>query len=297
MYEVRKNDYNTVRFLPEYHSGFGNDFQHKQRRKRKKKKIAAVIIIVVLIIAAAAFAVHKVFFSPADKFARAFESSDFTACAEIFSENAYDDKFVQSVKATITEASDAVFDRYKKGDLNSADASALLKNYDTASAEEFASDIKTYSDDITAMEGIKANFETFKTKCSEKNFGDALTTAMELSDTSADYGLDYTDEISDAVIEDFYSFKAEAFYDIAAALSAKDYDKANALCTFMLTFGKDQDFTDEQDTIKKVVAGETRVNTAVREARRIASAAQDQAEKTDPANANDAGDGNNDPEI
>ena len=25
MYEIKKNDYNTVRFLPEYNSGFGND--------------------------------------------------------------------------------------------------------------------------------------------------------------------------------------------------------------------------------------------------------------------------------
>ena len=65
----------------------------------------------------------------------------------------------------------------------------------------------------------------------------------------------------------------------------------------MLKFSKDQDFTDEQETIKKIVAGEAKVNPAVREARRTASAAQEQAKKTDPANADDAGDGNNDPEI
>ena len=49
MYEIKKNDYNTVRFLPEYNSGFGNDFQHRQNRKKKQRRAA--------LIAAAAFTV------------------------------------------------------------------------------------------------------------------------------------------------------------------------------------------------------------------------------------------------
>ncbi len=297
MYEVKKHDYNTVRFLPEYHSGFGNDFQHKQRKRKRRQKIAAVIIVAIIVVAAAAFAVHKLFFSPEDEYMRAFEVSDFTTCAEIFSENAYDAKFVKAVEETITTASDAVFDRYRKGELNSADASSLLKNYDTASGEEFSNDIKAYSDDITAMEGIKAKFESFKSNCAEKNFKDALTTARELLGSSENYGLDYTDEISSAVIDDFYSFKSEAFYEIAAALSSKDYDTANTLCSFMLQFSKDEDFTDEQETIKKIIAGNAKINPAVRNAKKIASDAQEQAEKTDPSRAADAGDGNDDPEI
>ena len=42
MYEIKKNDYNTVRFLPEYNSGFGNDFQHRQNRKKKQRRAAPV---------------------------------------------------------------------------------------------------------------------------------------------------------------------------------------------------------------------------------------------------------------
>ena len=84
MYEIKKNDYNTVRFLPEYNSGFGNDFQHRQNRKKKQRRAALILVIAILIIAAAAFTVYKTFFSPADKFTRAFDSSDFDICREIF---------------------------------------------------------------------------------------------------------------------------------------------------------------------------------------------------------------------
>ena len=138
MYEIKKNDYNTVRFLPEYNSGFGNDFQHRQNRKKKQRRAALILVIAILIIAAAAFTVYKTFFSPADKFTRAFDSSDFDICREIFAANAYDDGFVSEVKDSVTSSATAAYDRYTKGELSSTDAATLLKNYNDASCEDFA---------------------------------------------------------------------------------------------------------------------------------------------------------------
>ena len=126
MYEIKKNDYNTVRFLPEYNSGFGNDFQHRQNRKKKQRRAALILVIAILIIAAAAFTVYKTFFSPADKFTRAFDSSDFDICREIFAANAYDDGFVSEVKDSVTSSATAAYDRYTKGELSSTDAATLL---------------------------------------------------------------------------------------------------------------------------------------------------------------------------
>ena len=145
MYEVKKHDYNTVRFLPEYNSGFGNDFQYKRNRRRKRRRVVIVLLILVILIAAGAFAAYKFFFSPRDQFIRAFENSDFTTCSQIFGENAYDSDFVSDVRPTVTDASEAVFQRYMNGELNSADASQLLSNYNNAAGDAFADDINVLS--------------------------------------------------------------------------------------------------------------------------------------------------------
>lgn len=297
MYEVKKHDYNTVRFLPEYHSGYGNDFQHRQNKKKKRKRFALLILILLILIAAGALAVYKFFFSPEDQFSRAFSDSDFAACAEIFSENAYDDKFVGAVEAVVTDAADSAFQRYMNGEINSADVSQLLKNYNSASGEEFAEEINAYSDDIVEVENLKATYTTFQTQCSDADFNSALDTARQILSVTENHGLDYTQDIKSAVIERFYNFKAEAFRDIASALSARDYETADAICTFMLGCSSDQDFTDEQETIRRVVAGDMRASTAARQARNTASEAEAQAEKNDQADSSAGAEDNTSPEI
>lgn len=282
MYEIKKNDYNTVRFLPEYNSGFGNDFQHRQNRKKKQRRAALILVIAILIIAAAAFTVYKTFFSPADKFTRAFDSSDFDICREIFAANAYDDGFVSEVKDSVTSSATAAYDRYTKGELSSTDAATLLKNYNDASCEEFSDEISALSDNITAVEAIKTKYETFKTKCNEKSFGDAFTLAMEITESSGQYSLDYSDEISGAILDDYYNFKAQAFYDIAQAYNSRNFDDVTKICKYMLQFSADEDFTNEQTTLKKVTDGDVRTNTAAREARKTASAAEEQADANQP---------------
>ena len=291
MYEIKKNDYNTVRFLPEYSSGFGNDFQHRQNKKRRRRRTVLILIIAVIIIAAAAFTVYKTFFSPADKFSRAFSSSDFDVCSEIFAENAYDKDFVSEVKDSVTSAADSVFDRYMSGELSSTDAATLLKNYNDASCEEFSDDLSVLSDNITAVESVKSDYETFKTMCTEKNFGEAFTLAMKITSSSEQYGLDYSDEISTAILDNYYDFKASAFYDIAGAFNSRNFDDVTAICTFMLQFSADEDFTDEQETLKKVTDGDTSTNTAARQARQIASAAEDQAKDNAPETSGDSKEG------
>ena len=285
MYEVKKNDYNTVRFLPEYNSGFGNDFQHRQNRNRRRKRTFLILILAVIIIAAAVFTVYKMFFSPADIFSRAFNNSDFDVCREIFTENAYDKDFVNEVKSSVTSAADDAFSRYMSGELSGADASALLKNYNDASCEEFSDELSSLTDNITAVEGIKTDYESFKKMCADKNFGEAFTLAMKITESSEQYDVDYSDEISDAILNNYYEFKASAFYDIAAAFNNRTFDDVTKICSFMLQFSTDEDFTNEQETLKKVTDGDRSTNTAAREARRIASDAEDQAENNTSGNS------------
>lgn len=277
MYEVKKHDYNTVRFLPEYNSGFGNDFQYKRNRRRKRRRVVIVLLILVILIAAGAFVAYKFFFSPRDQFIKAFENSDFTTCSQIFEENAYDSDFVSDVRPTVTDASEAVFQRYMNGELNSADASQLLSNYNNAAGDAFADDINVYTEDIAEVEALKAQYTTFQTQCSEADYDGALTTAQAILAVTENHGLDYSDEITSAVIEHFYDFKAEAFRDIADAISSRNYDTADAICTFMLGCSNDEDFTEERATIQDLRNGNARVSTEARAARRIASDAEDQA--------------------
>lgn len=282
MYEVRKNDYNTVRFLPEYNSGFGNDFQHRQNKKRRQRRAVLAVIIAVIVIAAAAFVIHRTYFSPADKFMRAFSDSDYALCHEIFEENAYDTDFVNEIREPVIQSADAVFAQYMNGDINSADADLLLKNYNNAVCGEFEDEISELSGDITAVEGIKADYETFKTQCSEKSFGNALVTAMKVMTASRDYSIDYSDEISAAILDNYYYFKAEAFYDIAGAYNSRSFDSVTEICEFMLQFSADADFTSEQTVLKNVTSGELPTVDAARNARKTGAAAEEKADLLAP---------------
>ena len=127
------------------------------------------------------------------------------------------------------------------------------------------------------MEALKAQYTTFQTQCSEADYDGALTTAQAILAVTENHGLDYSDEITSAVIEHFYDFKAEAFRDIADAISSRNYDTADAICTFMLGCSNDEDFTEERATIQDLRNGNARVSTEARAARRIASDAEDQA--------------------
>ena len=49
-----------------------------------------------------------------------------------------------------------------------------------------------------------------------------------------------------------------------------------------MQFSADEDFTNEQTTLKKVTDGDVRTNTAAREARKTASAAEEQADANQP---------------
>ena len=297
MYEVKKHDYNTVRFLPEYNSGFGNDFQYKRNRRRKRRRVVIVLLILLIVIAAAAFAVYKFFFSPKDQFNRAFENSDFTTCSQIFSENAYDSDFVSSVRPTVADASEALFQRYMNGEINSADAAQLLSSYNSASGEAFTDDISAYSEDITEVEALKAQYTSFQTQCSEGDYDSALTTARGILAVTETHGLDYSDDIAGAVVEDFYHFKAEAFRDISDAISSRNYDEADAICTFMLSCSSDADFTEERVTIQDLRNGNARVRTESRAADRIASEAEDQARENEQSEEGIGGSDQTSPEI
>ena len=65
----------------------------------------------------------------------------------------------------------------------------------------------------------------------------------------------------------------------------------------MLGCSSDQDFTDEQETIRRVVAGDMRASTAARQARNTASEAEAQAEKNDQADSSAGAEDNTSPEI
>ena len=75
---------------------------------------------------------------------------------------------------------------------------------------------------------------------------------MEITESSGQYSLDYSDEISGAILDDYYNFKAQAFYDIAQAYNSRNFDDVTKICKYMLQFSADEDFTNEQTTLKKL---------------------------------------------
>ncbi len=282
MYEVKKNDYNTVRFLPDSNTGYRNDFQQHKKKKRTRRKIV-LILVILLIIAAAAFSVYRYIFSPSEMYLRAFEESDFATCEEIFAENAYDTDFVSDIKPTVISSSSDAYDRYIAGKLSYTEASELIQQNDSASGGEFSEDLAQYTNGILAIEEIRGTLAQFQADCADGKYDTALSTAMTLSSEAAAYNIDYSAEISGAIIDNFHYFKAAAFRAISAALNSKEFDRADSICTFLQGITTDDDVNAQVEVNRKAREGELSIRRAVRQTNQVARDAQKQAEKTSPS--------------
>lgn len=105
---------------------------------------------------------------------------------------------------------------------------------------------------------------------------------MEITESSGSTVSIIPTKSQERSFDDYYNFKAQAFYDIAQAYNSRNFDDVTKICKYMLQFSADEDFTNEQTTLKKVTDGDVRTNTAAREARKTASAAEEQADANQP---------------
>lgn len=282
MFRVKKEDYNSVQFIPEYSSSsIHKTLQRRASKKRHGKAIfISIIAVIVVAIAAAAAGAYMYFtyYDPSSQFLRAFEAGDFTECQQISSENAFDPAFVTNIEASVTAAADGIVDSYKSGSLSSEEAVAQLDNYDTITDGCFSDQLAVMINSINAIESVHQNVSAAQDTFASGKYLDGINQLMTVSAAAAEQSIDVEGDIASIMESYSLNIKAALFTEFSTLIRNEAYDSINSYIDFVTGYISDTDYTAFKATVSDVQAGNTRIRAASRDARSIASQAQADAD-------------------
>lgn len=276
MFRVKKDDYNSVQFLPDYSSSSVHTISRKRRNKALFTGIIAAVIIVVAAAVAGAY-IYFTYLDPANKFARAFDEQDFDTCQQISEENAFDSGYVSDIRDQVMGAAQSALDGYKAGSVSKDEASEALNNYNDITYNCFKDDINGMLNEVTAIEGIRSSVKDAQDTMLSGKFAEGVDKLIAASASAAGYGLDLESDISSVVETNSSSIKEALFKQFASLIRRDGYDKINSYIEFISKYDSDEDYVSFKTTVNEVKDGTTKAKTASREATAIAERAADDA--------------------
>lgn len=281
MFRVKKEDYNSVQFIPDYNSSSTHKSKaRRSARKRHSKAIfIAVIAVIIIAVAAAAVGVYLYFtyFNPTSKYARALSEGDFDTCQQISSENAFDSGFVSAIEAPVTDAAQKVLDSYKDGSLAGAEAISQLNNFNTISDNCFKDKINSMINEINTIESLHSNVTAVQDTFAAGKYLEGVDQLMTAAATAAEHKVDVENDISSVVEGSTVNIKETLFSEFSTLIRNENYDKINSYIDFITKYDTDSDYADFKTTVSEVQDGTTKIKAASRDAKNIASAAKREA--------------------
>lgn len=276
MFRVKKDDYNSVQFLPDYSSSS----VHTISRKRRNKALFTGIAIAVVIAVAAAVAgiyVYFTYLNPASQFARAFEAKDYEKCQDISVQNVFDEGFVNDIKDQVMNEAQAVLDSYKTGALNQDAASEELNNYNVMTDNCFKEEINSMLNEINAIEVIRSNVSDAQDTMLAGKYAEGVEKLISASAAASEYSLDLESEISSVVELNALNIKEALFKQFASLIKRDGYDKINAYIDFISKYDSDADYAEFKAVTGGVKDGTIKAKAASKQATAIAERAADDA--------------------
>lgn len=272
MFRVKREDYNTVQFIPEYNSNHAKP--SKTRNTRGKARFVLLFFIALIIIAAAAYGLlYFTYLNPQSQYARAFEAGDYETCTALSKENNFDSGFVSDIETIITDAGNKILTDYKAGNINSSDAIAALQQYDAASNGAFAAALGQNTAVIESIENVYAVLESARSAAEAKNYPEAVNYIVQAEELAAQCDVDLTAHIANLINENIYGFKSYYFRQFASQIRSRNYEAIRNSANFILKYTPDNDFTAYLVTIQSVENKEKSATSASNEARQIAAQA------------------------
>lgn len=272
MFRVKREDYNTVQFIPEYNSNHAKP--SKTKNTKGKARFVVLFFILLIIIAAAAYGVlYFTYLNPQSQYARAFEAGDYETCTTLSKENNFDSNFVSDIEKIVIDAGNKVLTDYKAGNISSSDAIASLQQYDAASNGAFADALGQNTTTIESIENIYAVLETARSSAAAKNYAEAVNFIVEAENLAAQSGVDLSGHIANLINENIYGFKSHYFRQFATQIRSRNYEAIRNSANFILKYTADNDFTTYLVTIQSVENKEKSATSASNEARQIAAQA------------------------
>lgn len=288
MFRIKKEDYNTVQFMPDYKSGENLYKKQKpapavesigskpQKARAKRRLIVALIIIVAVCVAS--WYVYSHYFTQEAKYLRAFDNGSYKSCTEIATANASSSSFKDEISDTVIKAADKTLSEYKSGDIKAQDAINQLNQYNTSSASMFDSHI---TENINAINTIEGVYETADRASTEAQSGDYENSLKDLqkavSDAEAN-DLDIKDRVSRVLTDNMNGFKQYLFGRYSSVIRwSTDFAYIKDSAKFVTTYVNDADFTNFLNTVSQVENNEIRRGAASRQARQVVRNARAEA--------------------
>lgn len=281
MFRVKKEDYNSVQFIPDYNSSSTHRSKVKRSVRQRHSKaifIGAVIVIIAALAAAGIGAyLYFTYFNPTSQYTRALASGDLDTCQKISSENAFDQGFVSAIQAPVTEAAQNVLDSYKDGSLSSDEAITQLNTYNTISDNCFKDTIDSMISEINTIVSLHSNVTNVQSSFAAGQYLEGIDQLITASAAAAEYGVDVEGDISSMIESSSINIKEALFTEFTSLIKNKNYDKINSYLDFITKYDTDSDYTDFRTTVTEVQDGTTKVRAASREASSIAKEARAEA--------------------
>ena len=281
MFRVKKEDYNSVQFIPDYNSSS----THRSKAKRSARKhhskaiFIGVIIAVIIAVAAAGIGAYLYFtyYNPTSKYARALAAEDFDTCKQISSDNAFDTGFVSAIEAPVTDAAQKVLDSYRAGTLSSDEAISQLNNYNEISDNCFKEKIDGMITEINTIVSLHSNVTAAQDTFAAGKYLDGVDQLISASAAAAEHGIDVESDVSSVIEGSTINIKEALFTEFASLIKNENYDKINSYLDFITKYDSDTDYTDFRTTLTEVQDGTTKIKTASRDASNIAKQARTEA--------------------
>lgn len=291
MFHIKKEDYNSVQFMPDYSS---SSIQANDRSGRRSGIFfaAAVLILVLIIAAVGAVYVYFTYFSPASRFIAAFEDGNYGLCQELSENNAFDSGFTAGIQDIVMSGSQAAVDSYKTGMISSSEASALLDTYDTATDGCFKDMIDQMRARIAEIDAIHTGISEAEDTIISGRYMDGIKLMMSVREAAAAINMDIDNDLADVVTENLINLKPALFNEFASKFRANDLDSISAYLDMITIYTDDPDYADMRSVLASVKSGDMTASQAAQTASSVVNDDEDEDEDEDE----DISDGSEDTE-
>ena len=277
MFQIKKDNYNSVQLLPDYSSSSVRS--NASFRRSRHFGVVAVILIVILLAAALAGGGFLYFtqLSPAKSFQRALASQDFEKCTQLSQENSFDEAFVEEIRTPVITEAEGVLAAYREGTLKSDEAIRQLQNLDTISDGAFQESISGMISTINASEQVFAAFSDAQSTLLSGKYLEGVGKLMTAAAAASQNGVDLENEISTTLSDHQYSIKAELFRQFAILIRQAAYSQITSYIDFVSPYMGDSDFGDFRTMVASVQAGTEKSKNVSKKALTIAANAENAA--------------------
>ena len=255
MFRVKKDDYNTVQFIPEYKStskSKNSTMVSPKRSRSSFKVVISAILFIIIILAAAAFFVYLMYFSPSRQFLSALDANDIKTATEICKDNAYDEDFLKKIEPTVTDACNKISNDYMGGKISSEEAMQKLSVYNDITDKNFSEQIANISSKISSFEEIENSKKEIETTAASGDMAKTLQLIAAIKTKAENSDIEIDSYISDIMNKYAIKFKTYAFNAVSDASRSKKYDTVVSNLTFMNTYLKDEAVTNMLTQIEAV---------------------------------------------